>query len=163
MPGRADSADELVKRVQSAIGDDLTRVNQILEKQFQNPHPYLADVLQHAGRFRGKQIRPILLLLWRKSINGHIEDSALTLGAAVEMIHTATLVHDDVLDKSLSRTSSCYLLHTPTDWTARFARSSSAGIDRTFFCAARELDEADCLAGKNESVKSSLLAVIRIN
>jgi len=106
--GRAGSATELWKRIESSIGDDLTRVNQILEKQFQNPHPYITDVLQHAGCFRGKQIRPVLLLLCRKSINGHIEDSALTLAAVVEMIHIATLVHDDVLDNALSRR------HVPT-------------------------------------------------
>ncbi|MCH2200812.1 MAG: polyprenyl synthetase family protein [Fuerstiella sp.] len=101
--GRADSAVELRKRIQSLIGDDLTRVNQILKKQFQNPHPYITDVLQHAGCLRGKQIRPVLLLLCRKSISGHIEDSVVTLAAVVEMIHTATLVHDDVLDNALSR------------------------------------------------------------
>jgi octaprenyl-diphosphate synthase len=54
----------------------------------------IADYLREAG---GKRIRPALLLLVARGL-GHRERSAVRLGAVVEMVHTATLVHDDIID-----------------------------------------------------------------
>ena len=52
--------------------------------------------LQHITRFQGKRLRPILLLL-SAAASGGIKDSHFVLASVVEMIHLATLVHDDVL------------------------------------------------------------------
>jgi octaprenyl-diphosphate synthase len=56
-------------------------------------------LIQHLKHYRGKRLRPALLLLVAKACGG-ITPSHHTLAAAVEMIHTATLVHDDVLDEA---------------------------------------------------------------
>jgi len=101
-PNQLSSAD-LRDQIQLSIGSDLIQVNQILSRQLRSPHQYMGDVLQHAGQFRGKQIRPVLLLLCQKAITGNSNEIAHTLAAVVEMIHTATLVHDDVLDDASSR------------------------------------------------------------
>jgi octaprenyl-diphosphate synthase len=101
-PKRLSSTD-LRDYIQSSIGSDLLQVNQILNQQLHSPHQYMGDVLQHAGQFQGKQIRPVLLLLCQKAIAGNTNETAHTLAAVVEMIHTATLVHDDVLDDASSR------------------------------------------------------------
>src|SRR4051794_17090146 len=59
----------------------------------------LAPLVQHLRHYRGKRLRPALLLLAAKAC-GKICTAHHTLAAAVEMIHTATLVHDDVLDEA---------------------------------------------------------------
>lgn len=97
------SATVLGDRIQSLIGSELIQVNHILNRQLRSSHEYMGDILQHAGQFRGKQIRPVLLLLCQKAITGNANQTAQTLAAVVEMIHTATLVHDDVLDDASSR------------------------------------------------------------
>ena len=97
------SATHLHSCIQESIGRDLEQVNRILDQQLQSPHRFLDNVLQHAGQFRGKQIRPILLLLCQKSMSRKLNRTAHMLAAIVEMIHTATLVHDDILDDASIR------------------------------------------------------------
>ncbi len=62
----------------------------------------VAPLVQHLRHYRGKRLRPTLLLLTAKAC-GPVTPAHHTLAAAVEMIHTATLVHDDVLDEADSR------------------------------------------------------------
>ena len=64
--------------------------------------PLLSEVEEYLGQFPGKQLRPLLVLLSAKACdtmqNGH-----LVIAAAMEMLHNATLMHDDVVDESDSR------------------------------------------------------------
>ncbi len=63
----------------------------------------IGQYLQSAG---GKRLRPALLLLTAKMVNGDsplLDDAAIHLGAVVELIHAATLVHDDVIDAAETR------------------------------------------------------------
>lgn len=104
-PATSMSSSELQQRIQEAIGDDLIQVNRLLDQQLSSPHSFMGSVLQHAGSYRGKQIRPILVLLCQKAAGAESDSSAITLAAVVEMIHTATLVHDDILDEASQRRS----------------------------------------------------------
>jgi octaprenyl-diphosphate synthase len=67
----------------------------------------VAPLVSHLKHYRGKRLRPALLLLVAKACGG-VRPEHHTLAAAVEMIHTATLVHDDVLDDADARR------HVPT-------------------------------------------------
>jgi octaprenyl-diphosphate synthase len=63
-------------------------------------------LLQHLKHYRGKRLRPALVLLTARAVahaSGSLPRELHTLAAAVEMIHTATLVHDDVLDEATVR------------------------------------------------------------
>jgi octaprenyl-diphosphate synthase len=62
----------------------------------------VAPLVTHLKHYRGKRLRPALLLLTARSL-GEVSGHHHTLAAAVEMIHTATLVHDDVLDEADTR------------------------------------------------------------
>ncbi|QEL15653.1 polyprenyl synthetase family protein [Limnoglobus roseus] len=64
--------------------------------QYRTP---FASLIEHLKHYRGKRLRPALMLLTAKAV-GKITPQHHTLAAAVEMIHTATLVHDDVLDEA---------------------------------------------------------------
>jgi octaprenyl-diphosphate synthase len=94
------SRDELKLQIQQTLSEDLLAVDALLRQQFRNPNMFVQDVAEHVGRFQGKRIRPILTLLSAKMFDGTgaVPVNAIRLAAVVEMIHTATLVHDDVID-----------------------------------------------------------------
>lgn len=103
MNSTLQSATELKVRIQQHLSADLQAVNRILEQSLRSPNSFVADVLEHVARYRGKQIRPILLLLTNRMIAGASSQKGQTLAAAIEMIHVATLVHDDVIDEAETR------------------------------------------------------------
>ena len=85
----------------------LAEVETILKAELKSDTPFVDQLLQHSWLLGGKRMRPVLLLLSGMAAAAENEDAqpstdqALVLMAtAVEMIHTATLVHDDVLDKA---------------------------------------------------------------
>lgn len=88
--------------VEEAIGPDLLAAETILLDELNSANPYVSDILHHCTRFRGKRLRPMLLLLSADACGG-IRPEHRTLAAVVEMIHLATLVHDDVLDEAATR------------------------------------------------------------
>ncbi|MEZ6048284.1 MAG: polyprenyl synthetase family protein [Planctomycetaceae bacterium] len=92
----------LIAKILEAIGMDLLKAEQIFAEELQTDQPVIRDIHEHVSRFRGKRIRPTLLLLTADACGG-INHSHHVLAAVVEMIHTATLVHDDVLDDADTR------------------------------------------------------------
>lgn len=84
------------------IEDDLAEVEQLLAEQLRSPYPYLDELVRYGCMLGGKRLRPALLLCSARAA-GQILPAHTTLAAAVEMIHTATLVHDDVLDGASTR------------------------------------------------------------
>lgn len=65
-------------------------------------HPDLGNALEHLLSSGGKRIRPAVALLTGSMLGADIE-RLITLGAAIELLHTATLVHDDLIDGALLR------------------------------------------------------------
>ncbi len=84
------------------IARDLDCVERVLRQTLESPRPGVALLIDHLSHYRGKRLRPMLLLLTAKACGG-ITPAHHTLAAVVEMIHTATLVHDDVLDAATVR------------------------------------------------------------
>jgi octaprenyl-diphosphate synthase len=84
------------------IAGDLEEVERILSRSLKNPRPRVDEVAGHVRHYRGKRLRPVLLLLCARAC-GKVTAAHHTLAAVVEMIHTATLVHDDVLDNATVR------------------------------------------------------------
>jgi octaprenyl-diphosphate synthase len=67
-----------------------------------SPAPEMKALLDHVARFSGKRLRPALTLVAGRMF-GPLRPEHKTVGAIVELIHTATLVHDDILDESALR------------------------------------------------------------
>ncbi len=84
------------------IEQALAEVECRLKSELQHPNPFIHELAQRSFRLGGKRLRPALLLLTAQA-TGEIHDAHHTLAAVVEMIHTATLVHDDVLDEATIR------------------------------------------------------------
>jgi octaprenyl-diphosphate synthase len=96
---RRENASQAVEYLQTLLRDDLARVNQIIISRMDSPVemiPALAGYLIHSG---GKRLRPLLTLASAR-LCGYEGDAHYKLAATVEFIHTATLLHDDVVDES---------------------------------------------------------------
>jgi octaprenyl-diphosphate synthase len=89
------------------IADDLEAVERILRDTIDSSRPGVDRLVAHLAHYRGKRLRPALLLFTAHAC-GKVEPAHHLLAAVVEMIHTATLVHDDVLDGAGTRR------HVPT-------------------------------------------------
>jgi geranylgeranyl pyrophosphate synthase len=86
-----------------SIHEQLKFVEQrIREQAGDEQHPDLRLALEHLLAAGGKRIRPTLGLLVGNML-GAPEEKLITLGASVELLHTATLVHDDLIDGALLR------------------------------------------------------------
>ncbi|MFP6614524.1 MAG: polyprenyl synthetase family protein [Pirellulales bacterium] len=84
------------------VADELVQVEAILERELVSRDPLVNELLRHGVRLGGKRLRPALLLLAAKAC-GEVNRDHLLLAAVLEMIHLATLVHDDVLDEATVR------------------------------------------------------------
>ena len=67
-----------------------------------NPNPLLREIILHVNKQRGKQMRPMMVLLFGKMF-GEISDITYSAALALELLHTGSLVHDDVVDESMQR------------------------------------------------------------
>src|SRR5579872_6945901 len=79
------------------VAADLDEVERLLARTLKNRHALVVPVVEHVRHYRGKRLRPLLLLLTARAC-GRLVPAHHVLAAVVEMIHTATLVHDDILD-----------------------------------------------------------------
>ena len=90
------STDELAELL-APIAGPLERMRAILAAQIAEESGAVRDMTQHVARFHGKQLRGALVLLTGEA-TGNATDEHAAVAAIVEMIHLATLVHDDILD-----------------------------------------------------------------
>jgi len=90
------------KQVFDLVRDDLTAVEREFGKQSQSEVAVIQDIAEYLLAGGGKRIRPLLLLLSAKAL-GFKGESRIRMGAVVEMLHTATLVHDDIIDDAKTR------------------------------------------------------------
>ncbi len=99
----APHASPTLDALQRLIADDLLQVNQvILEKAKNNDVTLISDLAAHVIRSGGKRLRPALTLACAR-LCGYEGSRHIYLAACVEFIHTATLLHDDVVDESKLR------------------------------------------------------------
>jgi octaprenyl-diphosphate synthase len=84
------------------IRGELAEAERIFQHELRSQFPFVQHLVDHCGDYQGKRLRPALLLLAGRAC-GTLTAAHPVLAAVVEMIHTATLVHDDVLDESMVR------------------------------------------------------------
>jgi octaprenyl-diphosphate synthase len=81
------------------IRDGLEQFQTEMKKELSSSDPLIQAMHEHILKMTGKHLRPILTILTSR-LNGKAPKEAAKLGVAVELIHTATLVHDDIIDES---------------------------------------------------------------
>ncbi len=88
--------------LQALVGADMARVNALILERMQNEVPLIPQLAGHIVASGGKRLRPMLTLASAR-LCGYGGRRHVDLAACVEFIHTATLLHDDVVDESLLR------------------------------------------------------------
>lgn len=88
--------------VQKIIGEELSKFESKFSEAVKSNAPLLDRIMKYIIKRKGKQLRPMFVFLSAK-ISGPINESTYRAAALVELLHTATLVHDDVVDESLER------------------------------------------------------------
>jgi octaprenyl-diphosphate synthase len=91
-----------LREIQEPVSDRLDMVVEEMGRIVTSDLPFIEDVSRHLLRARGKLFRPTLTLL-SSSIEDRPQQRAVTIAAAIELMHLATLVHDDSVDHSVLR------------------------------------------------------------
>ncbi|MFB2532834.1 polyprenyl synthetase family protein [Paracoccus sp. p4-l81] len=98
-----DKATKPHDRLAAALSDDLVAVNALIRDRMASRHaPRIPEVTAHLVEAGGKRLRPMLTLAAAR-LCGYAGGDHVKLAATVEFIHTATLLHDDVVDESAQR------------------------------------------------------------
>ncbi|MDE5875474.1 MAG: polyprenyl synthetase family protein, partial [Muribaculaceae bacterium] len=88
--------------IQNRLGDELREMNEIIHQSLYTENELMNRVVTTYLRVKGKQIRPIMVIL-SAALFGNVNDDVLHAGAALEMLHNASLIHDDVVDETSLR------------------------------------------------------------
>lgn len=91
-----------IQTIQENIADDLARLNGIIKSALESNSELMNQIVTKFLESKGKQIRPVLVILSGRFFGG-VNDNVLNAGAAVELLHNASLIHDDVIDESKER------------------------------------------------------------
>ncbi|MDX1634703.1 MAG: polyprenyl synthetase family protein [Marinobacter sp.] len=87
------------QRLYDPVSDDFSRVNELITRRLASNVPMVEKIAQYIVESGGKRLRPLLVLLTTGAL-GYRGDDHLKLAAVIEFLHTATLLHDDVVDTS---------------------------------------------------------------
>ncbi len=88
--------------INNIIGEELSIFEKKFAESVKSQTPLLDRIMKYIIKRKGKQLRPMFVFLSAK-LHGTINESTYRAAALVEILHTATLVHDDVVDESLER------------------------------------------------------------
>ena len=91
-----------LENIKAIVQDDLNAANHMFTSQLNSDIVLINELIAHITANHGKRLRPLLLLLSAKACN-YQGDKHIDLAVAIEYIHTATLLHDDVVDDSKMR------------------------------------------------------------
>jgi octaprenyl-diphosphate synthase len=84
------------------IKKDLGRVEEKISKALKTDNVFIQEMVDYLSHSTGKRVRPALAILSAKYC-GKLSEDLISLGAALEMLHVATLIHDDIIDNSAVR------------------------------------------------------------
>ena len=96
---RRENIKRALDQLTALVADDLVRVNQLIVDKMDSPVALIPQLAGHIIAAGGKRLRPMITLA-AADLCGYQGDRQLSLAACVEFIHTATLLHDDVVDDS---------------------------------------------------------------
>lgn len=91
-----------INQISKLIQQDMIEVNAEICKQLNSEIPLIKKLTQHILKHKGKQIRPMIAVLTAKTLH-YTKKQHIIIAALIEFIHTATLLHDDVIDSSYTR------------------------------------------------------------
>lgn len=94
---------DIIKQIRRPIAEDMEKYKLLFDSYLQHSDPLLHEVFLNISSRKGKMMRPMLTLLVIRLLGGVIDDKAMHTAATFEYFHTASLVHDDIVDESVQR------------------------------------------------------------
>lgn len=91
-----------IKEIQQLLTPELKALNELIASTLDSPNELMNRIVDNYLRTKGKQIRPILVILSAKLL-GEVNENVIRAAAAVELLHNASLIHDDVVDETKIR------------------------------------------------------------
>lgn len=91
-----------LQQIKLPIAKEFEEFKSLFDSSLRSSHPLLSEVLAYIKQRSGKMMRPLLALLMAK-LSGPVNESTLHAALSLELLHTASLVHDDVVDESDKR------------------------------------------------------------
>ena len=145
------------KKIKEPIEKEMKSFEGFFRKQLDSKMPLLNIITNHVIRSKGKQLRPTLVFLSAK-LNGEISEATYVAASMIELLHTATLIHDDVVDETYQRRS---FFSINTLWRSKMAvlagdyflstglmvalKSKQIGVLETISSALREMSEGELI------------------
>lgn len=93
---------EQMKNIQRRLAPELKAMNDLIVDSLHTHNEMMDSIVMHYLEVKGKQIRPMLVILGAKMF-GDVSDKVLCAGAALEILHNASLIHDDIVDETSLR------------------------------------------------------------
>ncbi|MEM8935916.1 MAG: polyprenyl synthetase family protein [Pseudomonadota bacterium] len=156
----ASSFHDAVAALRTLTADDLTRVNEAILGRMKSPVSLIPELAGHLINAGGKRVRPMLTLAAANLLD-YRGDNHVKLAAAVELIHGATLLHDDVVDASMLRRG---VETANTIWGNKesvlvgdfvFSRSFELMVDAGDLRVLQVLSRASCVIAEGEVLQLS--------
>ncbi|MFK8044448.1 MAG: polyprenyl synthetase family protein [Crocinitomicaceae bacterium] len=92
-----------VKDIKASVKDEMKVFEQKFQEAMKSDTELLNKVTHYVVKRKGKQMRPMFIFLTAKMLNGEVADKTYRAASLIELLHTATLVHDDVVDDANER------------------------------------------------------------
>lgn len=92
-----------VQQIKESVKDEMVIFEEKFKESLKSDVALLDKITNYVVRRQGKQMRPMFVFLSAKCLNGKVTDSSYTAASLIELLHTATLVHDDVVDDANER------------------------------------------------------------
>lgn len=92
-----------IEHIREACATDLRRLNARIHDCLRSSSEMMTSIVEDNLRTKGKQIRPLVLILCAKLLNEEITEKVIDAATAVELLHNASLIHDDIVDDSMVR------------------------------------------------------------
>lgn len=89
--------------IKNVVAEDFVRLNFSISSLFDNQGTFVSEDLKNFILNKSKQLRSCLLFLFSHMLYGKVSDDVIKLAMAIEIIHNATLIHDDIIDDAIIR------------------------------------------------------------
>lgn len=93
----------MINDIKRPVEAEVAQFHQRFDEILLSRSEWLTTAVEHLARSTGKMVRPIMTSLISGMLAGHVPEKAITSGILLELIHTATLIHDDVIDEAKTR------------------------------------------------------------
>ncbi|HCI54515.1 MAG TPA: polyprenyl synthetase family protein [Bacteroidales bacterium] len=136
--------------IRKPVEKEMAEFESFFNKTFKSDVPLLKIILNFIFRRKGKQMRPLLVFLSAR-LNGEVNESTCVAATLIELLHTASLVHDDVVDDASQRRGA---LSVNALWNSKIAVLTGDYMLATGLLVSLEKNRYDMLEIVSEAVKS---------